>query len=871
MSEELMLGWDEAAAAGAPVCGGKGWNLGRLYRYGFRVPGGGVLTANAYRRFMAPLGALVERVRSIGPTDAAEPAASALLEELRGAICEAPFQSDVAAAVMEHLQRTGLWDRPVAVRSSATAEDGAEASFAGIHESYLHVTGPEAVLEAVKRCYASLWTPRALAYRRRLGLADEEVACAVVICEMVTAPGSDQPVAAGVAFSCDPRTGNRSEITISAAPGLGEAVVSGSVNPEEIRLTMARQVLDLAGRTGRPVLTDQQALELGRITWRIHWALGAGQDPQDVEWAFDGSRFWVLQARPVTKLTRVIYREVAHLPVIWSNANIKDNLIGVPTTFTAGMSTPLIRTMIEMYAELGGCPLPGAEIIRRFGGRPYFDLTFMLWAAWDGLGIAPELISRLLGGAQPVIHVPPGSPFRGRRGLQRAWNRVRLLGKLIRVMRTLRGELAQARAEVRRLMSADMTTAAGPELQALVDRMHRLRARLGPRIQIANQNAGMPLDSLTQALEKAAPGRGRALANALLAGTGGVASAEAGYRLWEMARCAREDHAALHYLREPADPSGWRKLPSTSAFRQAMEAFLAEFGHRAPNEAEVSNLRWAEDQSYLLQQVRAFLDAPAGRHPRAAAAATKAAAAAELARAPLPIRLQARFLAGWARRAAALREEAKSVIALLFTPDRAVCLEAGRRMAAVGVLAAPADVFHLSPIDVEQFLRGEWDGSGAMSLVADRRTADEAWQAAVPPDVLILDAEGRPASLPSGDATAARVEAKPAQLGDHVLQGIGVAAGRACGPARIIRSPEEGHRLQHGDVLVAPSTDPGWTPLFLRASAIVMEVGGYLSHGATVAREYGIPAVVNIPGVMSALDDGRSLTVDGDQGVVSLS
>lgn len=333
MDNPIVLGWGAAAAAGAAKVGGKGWNLGRLCQFGFPVPRGGVITAEVYRRFMAQpaLAALWRPLSTVTALDAAAPEVAERLAQIRTVICATELPPDITAALTAFLAVEGLTDTAVAVRSSATTEDSATASFAGIHQSFLGVRGAEAVRLALRQCYASLWTPQALAYRRPLGFVDEAVACAMVICAMVTGLEGGPPRAAGVAFSCDPRTGRRDLVTISAAPGLGEAVVSGSTNPEEIAVQWETTPALVTARTERtePVLTDAEATALARLTMRVHWALGDGQDPQDIEWAHDGQRFWLLQARPVTRLPLRTFPELAHLPTIWSNANLKDVFPGV--------------------------------------------------------------------------------------------------------------------------------------------------------------------------------------------------------------------------------------------------------------------------------------------------------------------------------------------------------------------------------------------------------------------------------------------------------------------------------------------------------------------------------------------------------------
>ncbi len=873
---EWVLEWERAAATGPGICGGKGWNLGRLHRYGFPVPVGGVLAAAAYTAFMADptLQPLQAELAGVPAAAAATPAVADQLSALRTAIGAAALPTAVAAGVQAFLTGSGLAGVPVAVRSSATAEDSVIASFAGIHRSLLHVRGEQAVLQAIKDCYASLWTPQALAYRRRLGLQDDEVACAVVICAMVGEAADAPPAAAGVAFSCDPRSGRRDQITISAAPGLGEAVVSGSVNPEEITLTLARGELHLTGRIGRPdqVLSDDRALELARLTLRVHWALGEGQDPQDVEWAFAGQRFWLLQARPVTRLPRVTFPEVAQLPVVWSNANLKDAVAGVQSTLGWSVLQDALRYILHAPQDAVGYPVPpGLETARLFSGRAYFDLTSVVWAGYDAFGITPAEMNRNLGGHQPEIPVPPGNPRRGRRGWSRQRRLLRLVRVLLRIAREFPADIARAMATSREMRTLDLTGRSGPELLALLHQIGRVQEHLGPRFQLANTGPTAWLTYLEAVLNRVAPERAKALAAALMAGSGEVTSAEHGYRLFDLVAAAGQDPAARTYLqREPLDPHGWRQLPADSPFRAAFAQFLEEFGHRGVYEVEMANPRWNEDPTYLLEQVRLLLNSAQTRPPRNAARATRAAAEAEVSRRTWLLRPLIRWLAARARQAAALREAGKSAMVAPLEFMRRLALEIGRRLVAAGQLDDPAAIFYLAAVDGEMVLRGEWDGTGARALVADRQAQRARWLTESPPDVMVLDAAGRPAELPTTPAAIAPATApRPAQPGQPgELAGIGVASGRATVQARIIHHPTEGHRLQPGDILIAPSTDPGWTPLFLRAAAVVMEVGGYLSHGAIVAREYGIPAVVNIPGLLKTVQDGQRLVVDGDTGRV---
>lgn len=884
--DPVILDWAQAAAAGPQVVGGKGYNLGRLHRYGFLVPPGGVVAASVYDELMsAPTLREIRRsLEPVGPEDVGEAPVADRLSHMRQAIADQALPQQFLAELDAFLVRQGLADVPLAVRSSATAEDGDAASFAGIHESFLHVLGTGAIVAAIKRCYASLWTPRAIAYRRRLGLSDDEVRAAVVLCRMVADPASPsgQPAAAGVAFSCDPRTGNHDVITIGAVKGLGHSLVSGLANPEEITVPIApsgrpksveRRPASLA--SPEEVLTDPQVRELARLVWRIHWVLGDGQDPQDVEWAYDGSRFWLLQARPVTRLPRLVPKGAETLPAVWSNANLKDALPMVLSPLGWSLIRPIVReNLFAPHKEAGHPPPRGIEAIRRFGGRAYFDLTTMAWMYYDTFGIMPDELNRMLGGHQPELPIAAAKPLKGPEGRRRLRARLKLNAALRRFQKEAPKAIDQVYADVERLKSIDPSGLSPSELIDLLDEVTVLATEFYWYAMMSNTSGGVWQTMLEIPLKRIAPGRSQALAAALMSGSGGVVSAEHGFRLYELAQAALEDPDALAYLEgEPLDPAGWRRLPPASPFRRSFEQFLSEFGHRGVYEVDVANPRWNEDPTYLLRQVRTLVQEGKreGRlsSPRELAQERRAAAEREVAERARVLRPVIYWLARKARAGFALREAAKSALVAFLEPTRAIALEIGRRMVEGGVLDRVKDVFCLTRADVDAYLLGLWDGRGARELVADRRAQMKEWQKETPPDVIVVDGEEKlvmpvkPVPHESGPSPAV-----PSGRGRGELAGVGVSAGQARGKVRILTHPDQGDLLQKGEILVAPSTDPGWTPLFLRAAGVAMEVGGYHSHGAIVSREFGIPAVANIPGLLKSLKDGEEVLVDGDAGKI---
>ena len=861
-----VLTWDEAFAAGIPVVGGKGWNLARLVRYGFAVPSGGVVAASIYTElFRAPdVAALAEPLATVTADEIDNEDVRARLATLRACVIRTGLTSAARAAVGRFLSQAGLDDRPVAVRSSAVAEDGTDAAFAGIHESYLGVIGFDAVCAAVSRCFASLWTPHAVAYRRRMGVADGASPCAVVICEMVGDPDSG-PRAAGVAFSCEPVTGERQVVTIELTAGLGDAVVQGTVAPQRYALRRSGPDIEIARRDTAdqaPVLEDAEIEALAGVIVRVHWALGDGDTPQDVEWAYDGRTFWMLQSRPVTRLPRWTFPGVPTEITTWSDANIRDSLPRPLAISTWSLLDATAQAIVYASAQAVQYPLPrGMRVLRRFGGRPYFDLDSLQWCLYDSVAIAPADTNRALGGFQPEIPVPKRHPLLGRAGLVRLRRRLRLARRLRRFQRDAPRQIDAMIARARASRATDLSTLSDNALLVRFRDLQSLGVAYQPVLQLAASFYGGWVKLLEDLLGLTSRHDVQPLVARLLASSGDVASAEHGYRARDLAEHAAGDSAAVAALRD-ADPFAWRTLPGDSPFRIAMEDYLDRYGHRAVFEVEIASPRWADDPRYVLEQVRFHLGHPPSRDPRTHAAGVRRGAEADLAAVPAFLRPMARWILVRARLGAALRENAKSGSAATVALFRQIYLEVGQRMQAAGRIAATDDVFHLSLFEIEAWLTGAWDGMGARALVGDRQASLAAQQEQEFPGVITESPSAEPSVPARMTETAA-----PLPEGD-AWTGIAAAPGTAEGVACVLRTPHDGSRMRRHDVLVAPSTDPGWTPLFLRASAVVMETGGYLSHGAVVAREFALPAVVNVRDAMRTIADGDRLRVDGDAGRV---
>ncbi len=842
----LILDWQAACDAGPLRAGGKGAGLGVLAELGLPVPPGFVIDAAAsagHRRGDAVPQALI-------------------------------------AALSDELERRGWRDQPLAVRSSAVAEDSARASFAGIYLSCLNVRGLEAALTAVQRIWDSLSAPPALAYRQRLHLADH-AGMAVVVMPLLPA------VAAGVAFTCDPICGRADQCVIHATWGLGEALVGGQTEGDEYRLqhderddTLAlidrrrgrkarmavaspgggTELSDTpAGEAARPVLEAEQILALGELVRDAACALDYANPYFDVEWVWDGARFWIVQARPVTRRGRYTYPALANQPTILSRMNSREVLPEPLSALEWSASRNILRRMLRCTLELAGYrPLAGVEHTAMRHGRLYFDTSVLQWEALDSFGFPPQATTEMLGGHQPEITVP--EPTLGQRAA-RLGRSLRYLARCVKPRRRAKETLRRARAQ-----AAEWLASAEPT--GSLELASRLRRRSdmvfgATDLFFLQVSSASFYPMLLDLAEKHCPGAGRGITAALLAGGEPSVTAAQSYELMELARVAAADPPALAWLRSP-DRVGaeWRRrLADEDPFRRAFAHFIERYGHRGIYESHLSNPRWREAPDYLLDSVLALIGCdPAqlrGRQQESARQARRRLGSA------LPIWL--RPLMGPLIRFSViernLREAGRSALVAYLEAMRRDILALGRRWAgsepeSERPLERPEDIFHLTLREVLAVAAGRLPPACAARRSSWRRQQLERWAQEVEPDVIIEH----------GDAVT--VIAGAHATSDGVWRGTVAGSGYARGVAYVARRPTEAFAMQAGGILVVPATDPAWTPLFLRAGALVMETGGYLSHGAIVARELGIPAVVNLPGILQRVRNGDLLEVDGHKGIV---
>ena len=822
----LVVPLTELGPESLPLAGGKGAQLGAMLRAALPVPDGFCVSTEAYR--------------------------SGMSDELR-------------AAIVGGYQAMG--SPPVAVRSSATAEDLPDASFAGQQDTYLNVQGDQAVVAAVQDCWKSMFTERAVAYRRDRNIPDTGVAMAVVVQRMVAAE------AAGVLFTVHPVSGAIDELVIEAALGLGDKVVSAQVTPDRYRLKRRspHQVIEREGDETAAVLAPvlERIAELGLACERL---LGRAAD---VEWAVAGGRVFLLQARtvtaagsraPVVRFGSRFNAEFAktHL-VFWGNYNMRDTMPFPHTPFSWSFWNYLVLPcflkgagFIEHADECDALPAV-ADLV---DGRAYFNMNFcsavfspkpfsklsMHFARVLDAELPEVLAPITASGALVPMKVPFGS-WQMVRAIYRIWSKSN--------PKQAWQDLEFCRREVDEFSHTDMRLLNEEQVIALVRHFatENLPRTLFPLL--ASFPALLAAALLASCLQRWGLER---LLSRLISGLGHNPTVETALAIWDLAQQADDEvrrvFAGEEVTRIPDVLAG---SESGRKFLAHMAEFLKEHGHRAVREFDFSCPRWRDDPTFVYESVRNYLSHPPGQatprqhyeHQRREHAIAKEELWQALEWHPLR-RLLARKLVRVIEERMPLREAFKFYTLYGAAHARDLLLEVARRLVERGLLEKPDDYFFLSIPEIEKLATGQLEKAWVREQVVIRRRELAENMRVDPP--LIVRSDGKPV-----------MRAAPA---GQVVKGVGASPGVVRGPARVLFDPTDGARLHTGEILVAKFTDPSWTPLFLTAAGLIMEVGGIVSHGAIVAREYGIPAVVGVKEATRILRQGEMVEVNGGTGEV---
>ncbi len=855
--------------------GGKGASLARMARAGLPVPPGFHVTTAAYRRFVAANELQGAILAALSAASADDPSTLENASQQIGKLfADGVIPDEIVEAICQAYAELGGGGQAVAVRSSATAEDLPGLSFAGQQETYLNIRGETMVLSAVKRCWASLWTARAIGYRARHNIAQEDVSLAVVVQELVPAD------AAGILFTANPLTGARDQVMINAAWGLGEAIVGGQVTPDTVVVDKAsgkmieqevasKDVMTVCTAPGtheeavpaesrtQAVLNSAQVAELSHLGVRIEQLYG---QPMDIEWAMQGGQFFVVQARPITTLRAMGSRPRTAPEGDWTPPKPKGPYLRVgviellpdplsPLFATLGLSVwnAVGRTLAEQMGPAVSGLLSGDFLIT-IRGYAYLDLTFTRTA-------------------KMLLWLPGYPSF------------------IVRTLRSARTRWEQE-AHPAYLASVQHWKATDVEATPATHLLEGVRELLVAAAQycLTIQGGILPAAYLSEALftlvyTRLIKRRSDPSALTFLLGYDS-APIRAEQSLYDLAQWTRGQAGLVDVLMGMSgnefavayrsgqvvggDAGVW------AAFQHRFAAHLTRFGHMI-YDLDFAKAVPADDPSSLLSPLKFFLS---GEAPDPSTRQAQTAAAREQAVQKMLTRLHG-LRRSWfqrlvqpAQRFAPLREDALADVGLGWPVLRRMLREIGRRLVKVRVIDTPDEVFWLTQDEV-QALAAALDADHPLAdqhaIVAKRRATWESERALTPPVALPLKGGARVLGI----QWRARIPARSDQPAGEVIRGVAASPGRVTGLARVIAGPLEFGQMQRGEILVARITTPAWTPLFALAAGVVTDVGGPLSHSSIVAREYHIPAVLGTGVATARLHSSQRITVDGDAGTVA--
>ncbi|OGO34254.1 MAG: hypothetical protein A2W35_12030 [Chloroflexi bacterium RBG_16_57_11] len=874
--------FNEVGKAESGLVGGKGANLGELTRAGLPVPPGFCVTSAAYQDFFRQnrldqpvfealmgmnLGDLVDLKRRSAHIQAAIYATPILPK----------IVDEVSASCQQLFQQTAH-ETPLAVRSSATAEDQADASFAGQLETYLDVRGLPSLLEHIKRCWASLWAERVLAYIANQGLNHHSVSMSVVVQSMIPSEVS------GVLFTVNPVTGDRDQAVINASWGLGEAIVSGLVSPDTITVSKSDgQIIDCqtgskelmvayAAQGGteelavpeemrnQPALTDLQVAELTRLGNRIEAYYGK---PQDIEWGFYNGSWYLLQSRPITTLT---YQPEPNYPPGDFNRSMFIEIFPDPLSpVFLSVIEPLFKDMLDFtFRALGFEPPKDMQAIGGFYNQPYFNRDYIA-AAFQQLSpaVREPLVAQIVNpfGAQD-------EPAK----IELSWPYIRMLYRILRFMvrfpKKLPGLLATYQAEIAQVEEFPYEVATDVEIY---EQIYRLPFEYANKLLnydfLMIAVIGRSYRLLGALLKRYYESDTEEVVAKLISGVTGNITMETNKRLWDLAQIARSSPSIGEVLRGNDSTQARAILQKSEQglkFLQTMDQFLDEFGHREVH-MDILYPTWCDDPEPVYSFIRSYLDADESQSPyrqqerlvkeredltRMVVKDLEKSISGRLVLAPI-----FRWFLKQTQLHTRERDTMHFEMTRLFPPLCRLAVELGNRWAAWGYLEQKEDVFFL---EVDELLKMAKSPYSMREAVRSRRDTftqikHQSWP------IMICNGE---------EIFGAKSEA--IEIGEAGLKGIAGSPGKVTGISRVIQGPDDFAKLKKGEILVAPITNPVWTPLFAVAGALITEVGGILSHGAIVAREYGIPAVMSVTGATRLLHDGQRITVDGNKGLVYL-
>jgi len=862
--------------------GGKALGLARLMKAGFPVPDGFCVTTDAYRTHLASqsLALLFNQalpdLNRLAPQDK-----SKTLSNVRQQIIGTPVSETVISQIAKAYR--SLDTDQLAIRSSATAEDLREHSFAGQYDTFLGVTSLEQCLDAVKKCWASVWTDRAYEYRQANSIDHLKVQMAVIVQQLVPAQAS------GILFTADPMTGRSDHIVIEACFGLGDSLVSGHAASDRFVLAKnnlklisqsiaekrSRHIVCPDGSLSKQTVTSDAAApaidiatitKLAKLALKVERKLGC---PQDIEWSVYGSDIYLLQSRPITTLRTT---HTSRDRWIWSGFPAREVMPDVATPITRSLIDSFIGALFALLCDIL-CIDPGdVPMYDYIAGHSYFNASF--WGA--------------------VIRVIPGgrtydfASFTGSNtalikivGLLRnmpdedmpkiKFNRLRFTLKIplliIGIQRCTPKKGLRILAETKsRYQKWEHTDVAGLSSEQLSVYCTDIISDFAEVVGNFPYMFGTMIAYLALESVCASWFSDKSLAGRLLGGIGGLDDAQAAMDLWQLAAKANNPPELKSVL---LNENSWKTvvtkistMPAANEFFRSWNEFMTCHGHHCRGELELHNPRWSESPNYILALVQSYLTCidktnpiqnhrNLDQHRRSLEKQCR-----RRLKNPLKRMFFNQFLIR-SQNGAVFRENIKSEIIKVLATLRKLLIELGRRLHTANILADPDDIFFLTLEEIEPVVsaKAQFD---IRNVITERRAEYNKWLSVTPPDVIV----GR---FDPDDYIPEQVETDV-----DVLKGLAVSPGVVTGKAKVILRTDSNTQLEAGEILVAPFTDPGWVPYFLPAAGLVMNQGSLLSHGSIVAREFGIPAVVNVGHATEIIKTGQTIQVDGNHGVVKI-
>ena len=898
--------------------GGKGASLARLVHAGFPVPDGFMISTAAYRNFVQATNLREQILSRVTDLTTSDPAAfQGASADIRRWFSAENLDPELTAGIEEAYQ--GIGGGPVAVRSSATAEDLPEMSFAGQQETFLNIVGEQMLFEAVVKCWSSLWTAPALSYRSRNGIPHKDVALSVIVQIMV------QSEASGVLFTANPLTGRRSETAIDATFGLGEALVSGLVEPDHyvvdtssgeiIHKTLGEKALTIRGVAGggvttkdtdageRQAIPDDAILHLARLGQRVSELF---QSPQDIEWAWSEGQLHLLQSRPITSLYPIPDVPADPLQVFASFAVIQGLLAPV---------TPLGQDVMKLVFA-GGAQVFGFALTQETqsalfsaGERLLVNMTPLIHNSLGRKALSEALPAVAPGIAQTIdLLLDDPRLAVGRRGIRLSTFR-RFVGFLLPSLRRVIGfwrNPERGRERVTRLMDETVLQAktrsevTGDTQEVLAQRLKILHSARDIFPDVAIPQGFTPIVAsmvpffgiMRRFSEQAAEALGNpALAQAYLEIARGLphnVTTEMDLALWRVAQTIVSDSDSTKMFQDTSasDLTAHYLLANLpSRVQENIEIFIECYGARGVGEIDIGLPRWGEDPTHIMRVLQSYLQikdpdkAPDAVFARSAKSAELAASHLESAVRQMPGGVIKSRLLRWAisryRALAGMCEAPKFFAIRILNVIRQGLLLSGQELVEAGLLEQRDDLFFLNIRELDELNEAMVKSKNrppAEQREPDLHTLMQANQVRIAERRAKYQRENLRKQIPrlllSDGMTYYEGVRAPEGLEGAII-GDPVSPGEVEGTARVIFDPHISQMVP-GEILVCPGTDPAWTPLFLTASGLVMEVGGMMTHGSVVAREYGIPAVVGVHQATERIKTGQRLRVNGSTGEITL-